>query len=721
MVRSITLWLVVSAIWSFCYGRFSLQAAEPPQFKQVGLCYTGFGVPGSGRPLVLGNQVLLNAGEGYPTVYDCTDPRRPRIQRFIPTWFFTTGIYPLVARDLTYLSNSRGRLLVLEGLKNMAERGDVKEIPWDGSWGRAFLSGLRPDGIGYTVVEGHILVLDLGDPRQPRLVTKIAQPRLKPVSGAVGAHLLVFTEDYRFAALMLDSGTRIGLLRWKSPTEPELCGELENVTLPNWKNPVHGRVEALDERRLVIAHPASAGGYWRSFKLGFWDTSDPQQPRRAGQIDLGSSGTHIRDVVLAGDYGYVLDGREIASGHGVSRKQRSRLLVLDVKDLSAPKIATQFVEQMPTEYSRMTLAGRTLYVNDYNYGLWLFDVGDPQRPVKLGGAPASAEGHWLYLNGNHAYMGHTFGGTIHVIDVGDPQRPKTVGYYWDGQWLNYKARIAGRGPAMYLPQSDGMAIVDVRQPVSPNRVGEFLDPEQKPLREPCIALLGGHAYVTASAQGKSPPRLLVYDIAQPLEPRRAAAVELPAASGYRVLAVEPEKMLYLVAYGGKRIVAVDAADPARPQIAADLAAEDVRIGDKKYSMTIKDGGGNGAPGVAFAKGFLYVTTSGEAPGPYLLVFDVRDCAAIRPAGVLEVTDRRGWQYFACDVIADGDRLYLGDYGCEEAYDLADPLSPRRIAGYRRAYSWQVGVLRAGLLYVPKLDGLEILAVPDAAATRVDSR
>jgi hypothetical protein len=95
----------------------------------------------------------------------------------------------------------------------------------------------------------------------------------------------------------------------------------------------------------------------------------------------------------------------------------------------------------------------------------------------------------------------------------------------------------------------------------------------------------------------------------------------------------------------------------------------------------------------------------------MLIFDVRDSSAIRPAGTLFASDRGGWQYFACDVIADGKRLYLGDYGSETAYDITDPVNPRRIAGYQRAYAWQVGILRDGLLYVPKLDGLEILKVP----------
>jgi hypothetical protein len=412
---------------------------------------------------------------------------------------------------------------------------------------------------------------------------------------------------------------------------------------------------------------------------------------------------------LDGPRAFAVDGREIESGHGVSRTQRSRLYVLDLADLTAPKILADLPDSMPTEYSRATLVGRTLYVNDYNYGLWCFDVGDPVKPVKLGGVPTSAEGHWLYLAGDHAYVAHTFGGTIHVINVADPTKPQRVGYYWDGQWLNYKAKIRGRGRAMYVPQFDGLAIVDIDRPAEPRRTGEFLDAEGRPLAEPCIDLTGPHAFVTTAPPAeKAAPRLLVYDVTRPLGPQCVGATDLPGDRGFRILA--SGKMLYLVAYTGGRIVAVDASDPRRPKIAAELRGETVTIGGKPYSLAIDDNGGNGAPGLAVAGRYLYVVTGKPAPEPYLLIFDVQDPSAIRPAGVFAVDNRQGWQYFICDAIVDGNRLFLGDYGCDEIYDIADPLKPRRLAEYRRSYAWQVGTLRDKRLYVPKLDGLEILEV-----------
>ena len=42
------------------------------------------------------------------------------------------------------------------------------------------------------------------------------------------------------------------------------------------------------------------------------------------------------------------------------------------------------------------LRGDKLYVNDYNFGLRIFDVSDPRRPRQLGGVPVAAD-HFAVL------------------------------------------------------------------------------------------------------------------------------------------------------------------------------------------------------------------------------------------------------------------------------------------------------------------------------------
>jgi hypothetical protein len=688
------------------------QASLP--IRPLSLVRTGFGVPGSGRPCIFGHYVLLNSGEGDLTLCDVSDKQSPSVVRYIPSYLFTYFLYPLPSRDLVYLNSHGGPLLVIRGLRNLEAAAEIKQTPWNREkWGPAFLAGLRPDGIGYSIVPDFLVVLDLNDPDHPRELARLSEPGLKPRAKHDESQGVVFSPDFRLAAVELEGGKRVRLLRWKSGTKAETAGEFENTVATLWMSPWYGRVLALDDDRLVISDPTSHDQFWRSRGLSFWEIKDPAKARRVSQITFDTPVTNIRDIILAGTHAYVTDGREIVSGHTVQRGQRSRLFVLDLTRLDQPRIATNYQEKLPSEFNLMQLDGSTLYVNDYNYGVRIFDVHDPEKPVQLGGAPAAAEGHWLYLRGTYAYVGHTFGGTIHVVDVADTSRPRTVGYYFDGQWLNTQAKIRGSGIAMYLPQFSGLAIVDISAPTHPKRAGEFLDEAGKPLEWPCVAVDGKHAYVTtglpAPKTGAGAARLLIYDVSQPLAPKLVSTTPLPGNRGARIAGAGT--MLYLSSYGGKRFMAVDAVDPLHPRVTADLDAPTAQIGGRTVSLAIADGGGGGAPGIAVARGWLYVATvSNKRDQAHVLIFDVRDPQAIRLAGALYVTDREGWQFFASDLAVEGNRLFLEEYGREQVYDLSNPASPSLLGQYSRGYAWQIGQARGNLLYVPKLDGLEILEI-----------
>jgi hypothetical protein len=193
---------------------------------------------------------------------------------------------------------------------------------------------------------------------------------------------------------------------------------------------------------------------------------------------------------------------------------------------------------------------------------------------------------------------------------------------------------------MYLPQYDGLAIVDLADPIHPRRVGEFQDENGRALVQPCLDVSGSRAFVSTSAPSGGDPRLLAYDVSDPLVPRMIGTAKLPGQRGFRVLAAE--QTVFLVAYGGGQIVTVDVSDPRRPRVVTDLQAPSVTIGGRTLSLAIPDAGGNGSPGVAYARGYLYLTTGQAAPKePYLLIFDVRDRQTIRPAGTLDGTGSAG--------------------------------------------------------------------------------
>lgn len=702
----------------------SLGAAR---FNPVGFCSTGFGVPGTGTPIIVGTTALVTSGEGFATVCDVSDPRAPVVTRYIPSWYFTNETYELVSRDVVYLSNSRGSLLVLNGLSHLSKNGEIKECSWNSSWGSAVLSGIAPDGIGYTVSSGSIIVIDFKDPSHLREVARIPAPRLKTEGEGSGshAHLLTFSPDYRVSAAELDSGARIGLFRWKSRTEPVLVSEINIRDLVTGKGTfTHGKVVGLSEKWLVVAHTVVRAIAGKCPELSFWDISDLLKPRVVCEKVFYEPKTVLRGIAFSGNsYCCIIDGRESFGQHTVVPTQHSRIFILDLDSLrretvkshpdsSMPSPATvaAFEDSVPGEYAAATLSGTRLYVNDYDFGLRIFDLSDPRKPVKLGGVPTAAEGHWLYVSGDYAYEAHTFGGTIHVINVKDSAHPKTQGYLWDGHWLNYRSKIRGRGNAMYLPEDDRVAIVDISDQSRPRLAGEACNWGGQHVVSPCIDITDTLLFVTQGPHEKSPGQLLTFDIADPLKPLLLSTFDLPEKKGFHVCAAG--KSVYCSAYEGKRMVAVDVSNPVRPRITADLNAEELAVKGDSVPFTIHDGGGNGSPGFAYSRGYCYMVMGGQAPAePYLAIFDVRDASVIRPVSVFRATDHGGWQFFSCDVIIYGTRMYLGDYGSESAYDITDPLKPKLIARYQHAYAWQLGTLRNNLLYIPKLNGLEIIDVP----------
>jgi hypothetical protein len=700
--------------------------AETQEFVPVGFCCSGFGVPGTGTPIITGSTALVTSGEGYATVIDVSNPRMPSVVRYISSWYFTNSAYPVPSLDIVYLNNSRGPLLFLPGLKHVSKQGEIGVCAWSSSWGNACFSGIAPDGIGYTVVSDSIVVIDFRDPVRLKEIARMSVPRLKTSDPATAPYCLAFSKDFSVSAVLLDSGATIGLYRWKSPVaRPVLASEINNKDLVTGKGTfTHGSIYGFFGKWFVVGHTVVRAIAGKCPELSFWDISDLSKPRCVCEKVFYAPGTVVRSIASAGTSRFFVDdGRAMPGQHSVHPFQHSRLYTIDLDSLSrdtvkshpdsstpSPRTVAEFEDPSPTEYESMTLDGHYLYVTDYNYGLRIFDVSDPKSPRMLGGTPTAAEGHWLYLNGDFAYLAHTFGGTIHVINVKDPKHPKTEGYLWDGHWLNYRSKIRGKGNAMYLPEDDRVAVIDISDPAHPKPAGEACNWGGQHVVTPCIDISGTVMFVTEGPHERSPGQLLTFDITDPLKPALLCTFDLPERKAFHICAAG--SFVYCVAYEGKRMLAIDVSNPKLPRITADFQAEEISLKGNAYPFVIKDGGGNGSPGPAFSKGYCYMITGGQAPAePYMLIFDVRDVSKIKPAAVVFASDRGGWQYFSCDMIISGTRMYLGDYGSETAYDITDPLVPKRLARYHRAYAWQVGTLRDNFLYVPKLDGLEILKVP----------
>ena len=108
-----------------------------------------------------------------------------------------------------------------------------------------------------------------------------------------------------------------------------------------------------------------------------------------------------------------------------------------------PRTIGTFEDTVPSEYASMTLDGNNLYINDYNYGLRIFDIRDPARPILLGGVPTAAEGRWLY---------------VLIFDVRDSSVIRPAGVLFEAEragWQYFSCEVLVNGTRLYPGDYEG--------------------------------------------------------------------------------------------------------------------------------------------------------------------------------------------------------------------------------------------------------------------------
>jgi hypothetical protein len=73
-------------------------------------------------------------------------------------------------------------------------------------------------------------------------------------------------------------------------------------------------------------------------------------------------------------------------------------------------------------------AGGFAYVSDYDSGLRVFDISNPQNPFPAGVYYSEGDGYAVATAGNLAYLAD-WGSGVRIVNVQDPQNPVEVGYY----------------------------------------------------------------------------------------------------------------------------------------------------------------------------------------------------------------------------------------------------------------------------------------------------
>ena len=349
------------------------------------------------------------------------------------------------------------------------------------------------------------------------------------------------------------------------------------------------------------------------------------------------------------------------------------------------------------------------YIFDFNYGLWIFDIRDPARPVKVSGVATAGEADGLWTDGKHAYMWQTFGGTMFTMDVSNVRDPKRLGEYWDGGWVprSYfrgKYTVASKGDAAYLPRYRGIVVIDVSDPARPKEAGLLRDENGGAVKSNAAACLHAHADRLYVFSRKNV--LYIYDISAPLRPALVGHGSVPAQTFF--------------IQSGKAYTA----SGTRKKPLSLFSIADISSDKPKQLSTLDLSGVAGAlpiRGIVVRKGYAYLAACQRAPWTRLYVVDVSDPANPRlvrycdpSPDLMDAPCSSSWGDSYRDMSIDGNYIFIGNYGQIECLDISDPERPKFFDRRDIGYQWSGGHKHGEYLYVPTLQGLVILAVPSSS-------
>jgi hypothetical protein len=424
---------------------------------------------------------------------------------------------------------------------------------------------------------------------------------------------------------------------------------------------------------------------------------------------------------------------------------------------------------------RYVAADMRLYVADWRGGLEIWDVHDPQTPVRLSSVPvyyygtSSDEptdglvitGEYLYVNANEA--------RVHAFDIANAANPVDLGVQAGPFWYYTYERdtddvaaadgyvyVAGSGIAKYRILGDGTL----------DKVGENLYSEGVT----CIEVQGAYAYAGFSqglgvfdASSPNPSLvgsaavseslndlaltgdfvlavnrtgLLVFDVSTPQQPQQIAS--LPLADGYRVR-LDGDVAYVSSDAAGLRVI--DISDAHNPVLMGSYdtpgstsgvsvsggyaflgqSTDGLVITDVSNPSAVQVAGqlGGGAAGESLLIGdHLYVT---DWDSPALRVLDVSDVA--NPVEVGAVPD-----FTAVDLATDGVHLYATRFWVDtqlyylHVFDLTDPASPLELSTIPVSHHVLELEYANGHLFAPEFydTGVHIINVSDPYAPFEDA-
>lgn len=501
----------------------------------------------AGRRLYVGEHIDF---EGRIHVFDVDDPAKPRHVTAFRTVEGDAPSQPLAfALDggVLYVADHEQGLLKLDVndvgapiLMASFPRGGLTDVRLTDD--RVFATGVNFLGGGVTILDRDLRELG-GVPGSELTAAAPASSTLLATSGTFAAQIVdiadpaapvVRFEDERLRGFAVEaSGTTV----WYPMNNGVVTIDLADPDAPA----IH---VTLDEqlagaRRSVASAGVLAIGTDRG-RLALLDVSAAQRPTFASGLPVTPC-TNCIAVARADEHLFVVDS---AAGLRAVRQGDLGLVTTTRRDALVV-------------YEDIALAGHYAYVADWNYGLRIYDITDPERVVEASNLFTTGYPSAIALAGDRAVIGtSTDGGAIHVIDIRDPKVPRTL-----GSAETTKTRdVAVAGDLVYAGDegvegaAGGLRIFDIANPSKIELRAHFTG---------CHHVLGVAVRETIAALACDQQGLVLLDVTSASAPVMLGALDLVRETdAATAIAIDGERA-YLGT--GRGVDVIDISDPRRPR------------------------------------------------------------------------------------------------------------------------------------------------------------
>jgi hypothetical protein len=533
------------------YGGLTvLDISNPAEIKKAG--YVEPKMAGCEGILIEDNTAYMACNSAGLFIADIRDPRLPK------TLFESTApggadfSLALIDNRIYIVNTSLNELEVfnVENPRKPEKAGALtfSALP-SGEQGMGSIATVRSCGKYLCLAAGQdgLVILDISRGNQPSMIGHLDT---QSASGLVVEGNTVYLADDMDGVHIIDI---------TDPANPAQIGQLPTA-VGGWELTVkeHGeRGLYLQDGRLWVTDPA--------YGLTIVDTADPAQPRLTGGY-MTPLPDVLSDIRLDGKTAYIT----------------GRYSGFRTVDISNPKQPAElFYDDERKNLNLQTPSGLQVrdgfaYIADMNYPFHIYDVSDPAKPEERGAVfdeKASDGAFDLVLNGSLAYLSG-WGGPdafypgkgIWVVDIAHPNAPEAVNFIdtANERWIlalakNHLYALDGSMDMDYGGQKEPIAlrVFDLADPQKPAEVQTIPLAEAQNLSPMDMTTDGSRLYIHVL-----PSSVLIYDLAEPVNPKRIAADAIP---GGMPDIYKDGKYLYL---GGSAVY--DISKPDKPGFAGLL-------------------------------------------------------------------------------------------------------------------------------------------------------